>query len=200
MKCYLSVLESKLVFLNGFSISLASEWLENQNGKFDKQDCEQAAFKRLAKTVKTSFPWLAIVVTADALYCSEPVFEYIKEYHWKFTFIFKDDSLKSLWKKINNSTLLTQEQTIKKLPSGKWFIDQFSLINELRYKDQQVNFITYQQCEDQQIVERHVHLTSLTINEKNAQKISKQGILSGNIVNQGFKNRRTMFFFRAQVC
>jgi len=94
---------------------------------------------------------LTIVVTADALYCSEPVFELIKENHWKFIFTFKDDSLKFLWKKINNSKLLTQEQTIKKLPPSKWLIDKFSWINELRYKDQQVLFITYQQCEDQQI-------------------------------------------------
>jgi len=69
----------------------------------------------------------------------------------EFIFTFKDDSLKFLWKKINNSKLLTQEQTIKKLPPSKWLIDKFSWINELRYKDQQVLFITYQQCEDQQI-------------------------------------------------
>ena len=36
------VLEAKLVFANGFSISLASEWLENQNGKFNKQDCDRS--------------------------------------------------------------------------------------------------------------------------------------------------------------
>ena len=42
MKWYVSVLEAKLVFANGFSISLASEWLENQNGKFNKQDCDRS--------------------------------------------------------------------------------------------------------------------------------------------------------------
>jgi hypothetical protein len=68
---------------------LASEWLENQNGKFDKQGCGHATFKRLTKTVKASFPRLAIVVIAEELYRSDPIFELIKEYHWKFIFYFQ---------------------------------------------------------------------------------------------------------------
>jgi len=81
IKWYVSVLEAKLVFTNGFSISIGSEWLLNQNGKFDKQDCEQAAFKRLAAKIKKSFPRLAICLSADGLYCSDPVFGIIK-YLW----------------------------------------------------------------------------------------------------------------------
>ena len=153
-----------------------------------------AAFKRLVKKVKTAFPRLAIVFTADGLYCSEPVFQLIKECGWKFIFTFKDDSLKSLWRTINKSTLNREEQTIKKLPNGKWLVDEFSWVNDLPYKDQQVNFITYRQYEDQQIVERHVHLTSLAVNEKNNQQISKQGRLRWNIENQGFNAQKNHGF------
>ena len=152
------------------------------------------AFKRLVKKVKTAFPRLAIVVTADGLYCSEPVFQLIKECGWKFIFTFKDDSLKSLWRTINKSTLNREEQIIKKLPNGKWLVDEFSWVNDLPYKDQQVNFITYQQYEDQQIVERHVHLTSVAVNEKNNQQISKQGRLRWNIENQGFNAQKNHGF------
>ena len=94
IKWYVSVLEAKLVFSNGFSLSLATEWLRNQNGRFDKQDCEQQAFKRLSAKVKAAFPRLAIVVTADGLYCSGPIFKLIRAYGWKFIFTFKDDCLK----------------------------------------------------------------------------------------------------------
>ncbi len=40
-----SVLEAKIVCSNGFSISIATEWLKNPTDKeFDKQDCELKAF------------------------------------------------------------------------------------------------------------------------------------------------------------
>jgi len=45
-----------LVTENGFCISLASEWIINDNNKaYDKQDCEQKAFKRLSKKLKQAF-------------------------------------------------------------------------------------------------------------------------------------------------
>ncbi len=47
-----NVLEAKLICSNGFSISLATEWIENPVGDFDKQDCERKAFKRLAEKFK----------------------------------------------------------------------------------------------------------------------------------------------------
>ena len=46
------VLEAKLVCANGFSISLGTQWIENPEGDFDKQDCEAKAFKRLANQLK----------------------------------------------------------------------------------------------------------------------------------------------------
>lgn len=50
-----AVLEAKLVAANGFCISLASEWMENnERGEHDKQDCELKAFKRLAEKIKSS--------------------------------------------------------------------------------------------------------------------------------------------------
>ena len=45
-----NVLEAKLICKNGFSISLATEWIENPT-EYDKQDCELKAFKRLAISI-----------------------------------------------------------------------------------------------------------------------------------------------------
>jgi len=39
-----NVLEAKLITPNGFAISLATEWIENPSGEYDKQDCERKAF------------------------------------------------------------------------------------------------------------------------------------------------------------
>ena len=61
-----NVLEAKLVGENGFCLSLATEWIENPDGGFDKQDCEQKAFVRLAKKLKRAYPHLPICIIADA--------------------------------------------------------------------------------------------------------------------------------------
>jgi len=53
-----NVLEAKLVLPKGLSLSLASEWIENEKEDYDKQDCELKAFKRLSKKLKKSFPRL----------------------------------------------------------------------------------------------------------------------------------------------
>ena len=79
------VLEAKLVTENGFSISLATEWIVNDNNKpYDKQDCEQTAFKRLAKKLKHAFPRLPICILADALYASDPVMSICETNEWKY--------------------------------------------------------------------------------------------------------------------
>lgn len=43
-----NVLEAKFLTLTGLSLSIASEWISNEGrANYQKQDCEQAAFKRL---------------------------------------------------------------------------------------------------------------------------------------------------------
>lgn len=56
------VLEAKLVTVTGFCISLATEWIVNDNDTvYDKQDCGLKAFKRLAQKLKKTFPRLPIL-------------------------------------------------------------------------------------------------------------------------------------------
>lgn len=64
-----TVLDARLITPNGFSISLASEWIENpSDGNYDKQDCERKAFKRLADKLKKAYPRLPMIILADGLY------------------------------------------------------------------------------------------------------------------------------------
>jgi len=56
-----SVLEARLVTPNGFSISIATEWIENpEGGEYDKQDCERKGFTRLATALKEVYTRLPI--------------------------------------------------------------------------------------------------------------------------------------------
>ena len=64
-----SVLEARLVTPNGFSISIATEWIENpEGGEYDKQDCEGKGFTRLAAKLKAVYPRMPIVILADGRY------------------------------------------------------------------------------------------------------------------------------------
>jgi len=79
------VLEARLITPNGFSISIATEWIENpEGGEYDKQDCERKAFTRLAATLKKVYPRLPIVILADGLYPYEGFFAICKTNQWAF--------------------------------------------------------------------------------------------------------------------
>jgi hypothetical protein len=191
IKWYVSVLEAKLVFSNGFSLSLGSEWIKNQNGKLDKQDFEQAAFKRLAVKIKAVFPRLLIVVTADGLYCNEPIFKLIREYGWKYIFTFKDDCLKPLWRTIEKGTPVSNEQIIKKDSSGKWLMENTDHLNDLSYRSEKIDFVEYRQYyQDEEPLKRHVHLTNLKVTSDNVMEISEQGRMRMKIENEGFNTQK----------
>src|SRR4030043_615 len=97
-----NVLEAKLVCSNGFSLSLATEWIENPEGDFDKQDCERKAFERLAEKLKSIYPHLPICITADGLYPNQTFFDICENNHWSFIVTFKDGNLPSVWKKVES--------------------------------------------------------------------------------------------------
>ncbi len=88
-----NVLEAKLVCSNGFCLSLATEWLKNEDGH-RKQDCEQKALKRLLVNLKSDFPRLPICILLDGLFASGPVIEQIKSNGWEYIIVWKDGKLK----------------------------------------------------------------------------------------------------------
>ncbi|MBZ9689835.1 hypothetical protein G9F72_026550 [Clostridium estertheticum] len=74
---YVYVLESVVIFNNGITLPLMSEFLNNEDEEYndvsaDKQDCERKAFYRFSKKVKARFPKLKIAVTMlHAVTCEE---------------------------------------------------------------------------------------------------------------------------------
>ncbi len=53
---YHNTLEAKLITPDGFALSIATEFIENESPNVKKQDCELRAFYRLAPQLKkTSF-------------------------------------------------------------------------------------------------------------------------------------------------
>ncbi len=96
---YVYVLEANLVFHNGLTIPLMSEFLSYGEGDPDdhKQDCERKAFKRLAERIKKAFPRLPVMVLLDGLYPVGPVMEQCQEYGWQHMIVLPDKCLPSVW-------------------------------------------------------------------------------------------------------
>jgi hypothetical protein len=90
------VLEAKLVTGDGHALSLASEWIENPSGDFDKQDCERKAFVRLAQKLKKNYPRLPVCLLADGLYPYENAFKICESNAWKYIFVLQEGSLKTV--------------------------------------------------------------------------------------------------------
>ncbi len=130
---YVYVLEASLAFANGMTIPLMSEILSYTEGDTgnDKQDCEQKAFKRLAKRLKAEFGHLSIMVLLDGLYPNGPIMELCSKNKWDFMIVLQDKSLKSVWEEYKG---------LKKLETKNYFsttwgnrIQRFEWVNGIEY-------------------------------------------------------------------
>ena len=107
-----NVLEARLVTPLGFSVSVATVWIENpEGGEYDKQDCQRKAFTRMADKLKTLFPRLPILILADGLYPYEDFFAICKANQWAYCVTFKDGNLPSVWNQANQLILLQLTRT-----------------------------------------------------------------------------------------
>lgn len=93
---YHKVLEAKIIFSDSTVISLGTEFIENENEGVEKQDCENAAAKRLLKRIKKQYPRLKICVLGDGLYGVEPLMQLCRENGWEYLFNLKEGTQKNI--------------------------------------------------------------------------------------------------------
>jgi len=130
---YVLVLEASLAFSNGMTIPLMSEFSNYAAGDTDteKQDCEQKAFKRLAKRLKAQFGHLPIMVLLDGLYPNGPMMGLCRKYKWDFMMVLQDRSLKSVWQEYDGLIKL-ETDNIHKMKWGNRR-QRFEWINDIEY-------------------------------------------------------------------
>jgi hypothetical protein len=85
---YVYVIEANISLKNGLTIPLMTEYLYRDNNKLTnpkgKEDCELAAFERLAERLKKHFPRLKMVLLMDSLYATQQVMRTCFDKHWDF--------------------------------------------------------------------------------------------------------------------
>ena len=131
---YVYVIEAVVIFENGITLPLMSEFLNNEEYRdvsSDKQDCERKAFYRFAERIKKRFPKLKISVTMDGLYACGPVIKTCREYGWDYMLVFKEGSMRDAWREAMGLIRLTPENIMKRHCGGR--NQEYRWINDVEY-------------------------------------------------------------------
>jgi len=191
-----SVLDAKLVTSNGLSISLGTEWIENGEENYDKQDCEQKAFKRLAIKLKKYFPRLPICILADGLYPNKPFFDINEHYQWNYIVNFKDGNLPSVHEEIR---LLPGSQTVKlekvNVTRNTKVTQIYKWANDIDYNKTTLHWIECTETvwninDKSETTKKFVYLTNIRISKENAEQVVFNGRLRWKIENEGFNAQK----------
>jgi hypothetical protein len=187
------VLEAKLITPNGFALSLATEWIANPVGAYQKQDCERRAFTRLAATLKRLYPRLPLCLTADGLYPYQGFFDICQANGWSFILTFQDGNLPSVWEEVQALLPRRPDQRRReRRHQGQALIDQaFRWVTDLDYHGHRLQWLECQETvhhhqRDEHTHHRFVHVTNLAVTAATVAVVSRTGRLRWKIENEGF--------------
>jgi hypothetical protein len=193
------VLEAKLVTETGLCISLATEWIINDNNKpYDKQDCELKAFKRLAEKLKKAFPRLPICLLADALYANDPMMGICEENEWKYIVTLKEGSLPALQDCLRDDPPTHRNSLVyhpRRAVKNTMIVQQFYWVEDLLHKKHTLHYL---QCKEtisnekinKTVTKNFVRITNLPTGKATVKNLSKAGRLRWKIENEGFNEEK----------
>jgi hypothetical protein len=192
------VLEAKLVTSTGLAISLASEFIENLPGRdFQKQDCEQKAFARLAAKIKKYFPRLPICILADGLYPNKNVFGICRQYNWGFIITLKDGNLKTFQKEVELLKGTQKEREICRANKTTYTELKYKYLNDIEYEGHNYSWVwceektTHLSCKKQE-TKRFVYITNMAQTPETVVNTADGGRLRWKIENQGFNAQKNL--------
>ena len=196
------VLEAKLVTKDGHCLSLASEWIENPVGDYRKQDCERKAFLRLAAKIKKQYPRLPVCILADGLYPYETAFKTCEENGWKFIFVLKNESLKTVQEELTLTRLSKPVKECCTVKQGWRITDKYQFQTGIEYHN---NYkLNWMQCietrkkdADSKKTEKakkgkscFEYVTNITPDIENIQELCTDGRLRWKTENEGFNTQK----------
>ena len=194
------VLEAKIVCSNGFSLSIATEWMKNPaDKKFDKQDCELKAFIRLAKKIKKFYPRLPVCITADGLYPNNTVFDICENNNWGYIITLKDGNLKTVWEEIEFLSIIKNgciKSEVAKLEPNMRITEHYGGFKNIEYQKHKLNIVEAViekvplNDTEKEPDKRFVHVTNFDIKKDELKNISYEGRRRWKIENEGFNEQK----------
>lgn len=197
---YHNVLEAKIVLGENLVISIATEFIENENEDVAKQDCERKAFNRLAEKIKKNYPRLPICILGDSLYACAPVFQICKENEWAYLIRFKDGSIPTLAQECHkiiemgeSEERIVEEKKSHKRKAHENMKHKMKWVSELFYEGHYLTVMELKIETDEKPDGCFQWVTGLQIRGKTAWEFAQTGRKRWKIENEGFniqKNHR----------
>jgi hypothetical protein len=192
------VLEAKLVTSSGLCISMASEFIENQSERdYEKQDCEQKAFVRLAAKIKKNFPRLPVCILADGLYPNNTVFDICRKYGWLFIITLKDGCLKTFNKEVTLLEGTAKRSSIYRADKCTRTTLDYAFLNDIEYGQHTYSWVSCKQSVVQ-TKDNHtestnfVYITNIRQNADTVITTANSGRLRWKIENEGFNTQKNL--------
>lgn len=136
-----TVVEAKLVTPQGLTFSLGTEFVENDEEHYSKQDCELKAALRLLARLKSRFPRLAICLLMDSLYANEGILKTCGDCDWSYFVAFKEGSIPTLYEEAFKTMERHPENSVSVLnQDGKEEVYRWAC--NLDYKAQTTHLVT----------------------------------------------------------
>lgn len=192
------VLEAKLVTSSGLTISLASEFIENQPGRdYEKQDCEQKAFARLAVKIKKYFPRLPICILADGLYPNKTMFKICRDNNWRFIITLKDGNLKTFHQEVELLRGAQKGQEVYRADKTSYTKLKYKYLNDIEYEGYNYSWVS---CDEHKTrlsdrleeTQRFVFITDIGQASGIVVSTADGGRLRWKIENEGFNAQKNL--------
>ena len=169
---------------NNIVVSIMSEYIENKDEEYEKQDCEQKASIRLMERLKKAFPRLPICISGDSLYACKGFFHRCVTYNWRFLVRFKAGSIPTVQEEFNALKKLQNNQSEQ---SGC----RYDFVTGIDYQGILLNYVYC--CEhDGRIFN---FLTNLPLSKKNIALTVSHGRRRWSIENRGFNAQKNHGYF-----
>ncbi len=188
-----NVLEAKVITWCGLALSVMTEMqLNPADGKFDKQDCENKAFKRLLPRIKEEFPQQRFVHLLDSGYCNGPAFKAIESIGHKFICCFKPGCIPTLYEEaLTLAQREPQNRLARTIGSARHPVRQvFTWVNDLEYQGLRLSFVLCRETKDDTTT-TFAWLTDFHVDRDTVIIIAQGGRKRWTIENEGFNEQKT---------
>ena len=194
-------LEAKILLGPGLLLSIATEFIENEEVTVSKQDCELNAGYRLLNKLKKAFPRMSFIIVGDALFCTMPFMEAVRKMNWKYIFRIKEGRQAHLTEDFED--LLSQierKEIIKNAFDGE--CGELAYVNhveEVSDKPETCNMLRYVRKLDGKEIE-FTWASNIEIDSENAVDTAGVGRKRWGIENEGFNVQKNGIYDLEHHC